>query len=214
MSGNVDKDLSLLEVGPLCHLRWLTLGCRLLQFYVSKKKPSSNLIILAEFCLKVYFPPWFLIKGRGTLIDGTRNLLFVVRAVSHFSNVEMKNIALKVQQNDAFFAHPQLVTLAMLGNEEDDIKNQAVGAVLKLRQQATQSSSDRRKMTEGTTQRHQRNKSVRKFGIPSINFNAQCYNELVNLNLSEEPPATKCLTENELFHIRSELHVFREPCQY
>ena len=42
MLGTVDDDLSPLEVGPLCHSRWLTLGCRILCYYVSQKTPSKN----------------------------------------------------------------------------------------------------------------------------------------------------------------------------
>ena len=38
----LDPDLQLLEVGPLCHLRWLTLGCRILRHYVSQDKTNFD----------------------------------------------------------------------------------------------------------------------------------------------------------------------------
>ena len=62
MLGTLDPDLSLLEIGPMCHSRWLTLACRILRYYVSRKNPDKNLITLAEFCILVYFPSWFTIK--------------------------------------------------------------------------------------------------------------------------------------------------------
>ena len=57
--GILDANLEFLEVGGLNHSRWLTLRCRILQFYVAQEKPTSNLSTLAEFLLKVYFPGWF-----------------------------------------------------------------------------------------------------------------------------------------------------------
>ena len=38
ITGEVDEDLSHLEIGPLNHSRWLTLACRLLRFYVNLLK--------------------------------------------------------------------------------------------------------------------------------------------------------------------------------
>ena len=54
--GVVDSDLQYLKVGPIVHSRWLTLGCRILSYYVSVDDPSTNLETLANFCLQVYFP--------------------------------------------------------------------------------------------------------------------------------------------------------------
>ena len=56
MSGSMDQNLHLLQIGPIVHFRWITLACRILQFYTSTKKTSKNLVILAKFCLKLYFP--------------------------------------------------------------------------------------------------------------------------------------------------------------
>ena len=42
IKGIVDTDLKYLEVGGLCHSRWLTLGCRILRYYVFKSKSSRN----------------------------------------------------------------------------------------------------------------------------------------------------------------------------
>ena len=44
ISGEMDEDLGMLEIGLLCHSRWLTLGCRLLRFYVMQEKPSKSLV--------------------------------------------------------------------------------------------------------------------------------------------------------------------------
>ncbi|KAB7499914.1 hypothetical protein Anas_14505 [Armadillidium nasatum] len=51
ITGDVDDDLALLEVGPINHSRWLTLACRILRYYASLVKPSKNLKMIAEFIL-------------------------------------------------------------------------------------------------------------------------------------------------------------------
>ena len=57
----VEDDLLYLEVRPV-HSRWLTLGCRILCYYISLDKPSPILKVLVYFWLTVYFPTWFDIK--------------------------------------------------------------------------------------------------------------------------------------------------------
>ena len=59
MVGDLPRDIELLEVGELFHSRWLTLGCRVVIFYISEEKPSENLKAITEFCIKVYFSSWF-----------------------------------------------------------------------------------------------------------------------------------------------------------
>ena len=56
MLGLVDANLEFLKVGGLNHSPWLTLGCRILQFYVAQENPTFNLSTLAEFLIEVYFP--------------------------------------------------------------------------------------------------------------------------------------------------------------
>ena len=38
------------------------LACHILHFNISQATPNKNLMILAEFCMKVYFPSWYDIK--------------------------------------------------------------------------------------------------------------------------------------------------------
>ena len=131
---------------------WLTLGCRLLRFYVTQENPSKSLVTLAEFCIKVYFPSWFLIKSRPTLTDGAKKF-FMVRTASQFPKVNVKNITLKVLENNAYFAHPEMVTLAMLGDENDTVRDQAVSNILQFHQHATQTrnTNNQRKKANETT---------------------------------------------------------------
>jgi len=79
MLGEVDMDLGMLKIGPIVHSRWLTLGCRVLHYYVSIEKPSKNLEILTEFYIKVYFPSWFEIKMNHKKTDGAKNFFNMIQ---------------------------------------------------------------------------------------------------------------------------------------
>ena len=78
MKGIVDTDLKYLEVGGLCHSRWLTLGCHILRYYVSKSKPSKNLQILAEYLVRIYFPFWFRIKLHNIIAEGSKHFFYML----------------------------------------------------------------------------------------------------------------------------------------
>ena len=96
--GSVDANLEFLEVGGLNHSRWLTLGCRILRFYVAQEKPTSNLSTLAEFLIKVCFHGWFQIKCNNKITDGAKNYLNIFTQVMGFPNKIIQDIAVAVLQ--------------------------------------------------------------------------------------------------------------------
>ena len=133
MLGSVDDDLRLLEVGPIVHSRWLTLACRILRFYTAAEKPSKKLVLLAKFCILIYFPSWFEIKRNHRITNGAENLYNMLQRIIRFPDKSVSDIAFAVVQRNAFFAHPEQVILGMLGNDDEDIRRQAVNKVLSMR---------------------------------------------------------------------------------
>ena len=103
MFESVDANLEFLEVGGLNHLCWLTLGCRILRFYVVQTKPTSNLSTFAEFLIKFYFPGWFQIKFHNKITDGPKNHLNILTQVMGFPNEIIQDIAIAVLQQHAYF---------------------------------------------------------------------------------------------------------------
>ena len=103
MLGSVDGNLEFLEVGGINHLCWLTLGCRILQFYVAQEKRRSNLSTLAKFLIKNYFRGWFQIKINNKITDGPKNYLNILTQVMGFPNKIIQNIAVAVLQRNAYF---------------------------------------------------------------------------------------------------------------
>ena len=133
MKGIVDTDLKYLEVGGLCHSLWLTLGCRILRYYVYKSKPSRNLQILAEYFVRIYFPCWFRIKLHNRITEGSKHFFYMLRLISNFANAVVNGVGVKLLQNNAFFAHHENILLAMLGDNDQNIRAMAVDKILQIR---------------------------------------------------------------------------------
>ena len=146
MTGHLPADLALLEVGPLCHARWLTLACRILRYYASVKKPCKVLRALAEFCIHVYFPSWFEIKRNKTIISGTKNFFNIMERVNEPTNTKVKIIAHRYLQINGFFAHPEMVLISMLGDEDDQVRHRAVNKVQEIRRRAEVQETNRIQM--------------------------------------------------------------------
>ncbi|KAB7494258.1 hypothetical protein Anas_01934 [Armadillidium nasatum] len=73
ITGDLDDDLALLEVGPINHSRWLTLAC----------KNSPLLCIFSE-------TNWFHIKVKNKLTDGAGNLFHLIQRVNKFPDLKCK----------------------------------------------------------------------------------------------------------------------------
>ena len=134
MAGSVESNLQYLE---FVHLRWLTLGCGILRLYVSLDDPPSALMFLAEYCVRVYFSTWFDIKRNNKLTYNSKNFFNLIQRITQLSNEEVKHVALQNVQKNAFFAHPENILLAMLGDDNKDVRKQAVSRV-----QATRETSE------------------------------------------------------------------------
>ena len=78
-AGKVYMDLANMDIGPICHSRWLTTANRLLRTWVGKHgfkgKDLASLKMIVEFIVGVYYPIWFEVKVKHNFIDGPRHLL-------------------------------------------------------------------------------------------------------------------------------------------
>ena len=217
--GTIDNDLRYLQVGPIVHSRWLTLGCRILRYYVSVEKPSSNLQSVVQFCLQVYFPTWFEIKSKSQLTCGSRNFFNLVRRITQFSNKVVRETALKVVQRNAFFAHPENVLVAMLGDSNEDIRRLGVNKVLSMRGKLPPFNIPNGNFKGGyvdskneeDVSEAQENVHVRQFHVPALNLRAKSYHNLVDLNCChQQPPAIEHLTDIE--QCRTKPLQLNHPC--
>ena len=122
----------MVEVGPVVHSRWLAVACRILRRYVPERKPSTTLVTLTKFCVKVYFLSWCQIKSKHEHTEGLKSLFDLYKRIQHFCNLQVKNIAPKVIERNAHSDQPENILFCMLANLDESIHNAAVDKMLHI----------------------------------------------------------------------------------
>lgn len=159
ITGNCSNDLARRDPGKLNHSRWLTTANRILRLYVATTSPSAELKEMAMFIVKVYAPLWFLIKTKPSCKDGARHLWKTV-SLSRYLPQKLKKVVDPVIQRNGYFAHPENLLLAVITDENPNMRELGIRRFLKSRQS---------KATR-----------IRKFEIPKLNFQASNYIDLIN----------------------------------
>ena len=107
-----------------------------------------------------------------------------------FPNKIIQDIAVAVLQRNAYFAHHEIILLAMLADNDHNVRLLAVNILLSIR--ISQKILDNVGRVEEV--------DVTKFIILKINTNAKTYYSLFSLSLKDmhEPPALKHLLNKEI----------------
>lgn len=177
---------------------------------------------MAEFLIQVYFPSWFQIKFRNKITDGSKHFYNVVERVTKFPKKNVRDIALKVLQRNAFFAHHENVLLAMLGDGDESVRRLAVNKILSIRGEMDpylikndEFDSESHNLSKTDEELDDASSSkIRRFRIPKINPNAKAYYQLSSLNVQEmqEPPALRDLKNEDIEAIRQNKLMLEHPC--
>ena len=180
-SGKCSADLALRKPGPVVHSRWLTTANRLLRLYVATERPSSNLITLVTYVIKVYGPVWFHIKVHSSCTEGCKNIWKMIE-FSRYLQPTLRSIVDEVIQRNAYFCHSENLLLGMLTDEREHIRELAYRRILAARRENIILSE------------------VRRFRVPTINFAAKDYIDLVDWYKMDryDPPLLKNFTDIEL----------------
>ena len=178
-SGHCDLSLAARSPGKMCHSRWLTTANRILRLYVSKQAPDEKLCCLAEYVVKVYAPVWFGIKKSPSCIYGPHHLHELIRR-SRYLPESIRAVIDPVIKRNGYFAHPENLVLAMIGDSRPNIRTSALQYI----------ASSRTNINEG----------IRTFTVPKINLDAADYTDLVDLGIGPllEPPLTCQYSLSEL----------------
>ena len=183
--GYCSTELALRKPGPMCQSRWLTTASRVLRLYIGSISPSQQLIELVNFIMKVYAPMWFFIKQNSYATSGAKHLFNMIRLCSYLPD-EYKKIIHPVIQRNAFFAHPENIILAMIGDDRHHIRELGLRKILKIRDNGGQNS-----------------KNLRIFQVPKLNFDASAYYDMIDWQNIEvtEPPLTRIIETNNIREI-------------
>lgn len=181
-TGTCTESLATIKPGPLVHSRWLTTANRLLRLYVASDHPSPELTDLVTYVLKVYAPVWFNIKAFWWCTEGSRHVWKMVK-YSRYLKPELREVVDEVIQRNAYFVHAENLLLAMVTDSRDHIRKLACRRILAARKENAAKS-----------------KTVRQFRVPSINFDAVDYIDLVQWNNMDrfDPPLLKNVSDEKL----------------
>lgn len=197
MSGVCSESLTQRNPGKLSHSRWLTAANRILRLYVSSSSVTKELQILSEYVVKVYAPVWFHIKLKPSCKEGPRHLLNMIKWSRCFDKGVLEIINPVIQRN-GFYANPENILISMVTDESKSVRELGYRRLLKIRRQV-------------------KDKSIRFFTIPKINFSATDFVELIDWQSCEltEPPLLRNISNAELLKILedpSKMEIVRYPC--
>ncbi|XP_063693346.1 uncharacterized protein LOC134825134 [Bolinopsis microptera] len=165
-------------IGPVNQARWLTLASRILRLYCS---PPDNLgtyveIILERlsiFIIKVYFKMYSAVKYKNTIIDGAKHLFDEIQLVKTFCTVDERKVANKCIQNNAWFAHPENIMIAMCGDQDREIRQKGrniLRRLLNIKEWRKEEERRRKELYELP-----KKIKIREFHLPLIDFDAKDY---------------------------------------
>lgn len=186
-TGTVPPELASNKPGPLNHARWLTLALRALIKYTRELRPTKGLKKFICYLQDVYIPEWFFIKSHPNMVQGVKNVFSLIQLLQSQPRVVLNSVLDSVQTN-AYFAHSEHLLLTMLSDDNKSIREKAVDTIIKIRQ-LPEADCEVVKID-----------GVRKYSIPLLNFKADCYTNIIHLEIpsSTEPPLTLHLSDSEL----------------
>ena len=180
-TGEVPDSLAGQTIGHLVHTRWLTRAVRTLAMYARTTNPSKKFQRIVFFIVNFYLPSWFKVKSQPHIQDGARHLKFMLGLSKDLCQGDQETVQ-KVMQHNAHFAHPENVAIACLSDSREEVRMKGVRYILESRKVFNPDDE------------------VRKFTPPKINFQAEDFSDLVDLEtvVKTEPPLTKDMSEETI----------------
>ena len=182
--GKLPKELSLLEIGPVNHSRWLTTANRVLRLWVSKNRfdrnHQKNLQYLAEFVIGVYYPCWFQAKVKHSWIEGPRHLLYQLECLRS-QNKKIVDIVMPTVKRSAWYGHSESIIQSLLCSEVRQERKEGAEKILNIREGAEFGDM-----------------SVRVRKTPDINVDATSLIGLIDWSDGHDPLLTCSLSTSEI----------------
>ena len=154
--------------GPVNLARWVTTATNILCLYVITEDPSDELVLFVEFILRVYGPTICDIKRNWHVSCGPVNFYKSIERSRNLFKSSHPNVWEAVQvtfQTNGFWAHIENVLLAMVCDPNPSVRKEAIDIIQDARERKQKS----------------RAKTVRKFIVPDIDFEATNYHSLIDL---------------------------------
>ena len=155
--------------------------------YTRTENPSTKLVQLVHYCVKVYVPTWFLLKQSSKLKDTPSILFQSIQEVKKLRFPEVINIVKHNIGGNAFSLLPENFLYAMVLSEEESVRLCGLRTILSVRA-----------MREDQVEKEEPRKK-----IPDINWKAEHWADLIDLEDVEklrEPATTRFLSDSDILN--------------
>ena len=135
-SGKLSPELASMKCGHIVHSRWLTTGECLMMLWMCdhglKGEVLRKLRLIVNFVCNVYFPMFFEIKVKNSIISGPRHIITLLRLLRS-QPAEVLQAVSPYIKTGAWFAHSEALLLTLLASDSKEERKFAVMKVLNLR---------------------------------------------------------------------------------
>jgi len=118
----------------------------------------------------------FQYQKENKITDGAKDFFKLIERVRQFPTDKVRDISMKVLQQNAYFAHSENVTLGMLAEDDENIRRKAVDKILELRSEASATADMESSTVESSRE------DIRQFKVSKINVEATHFYEFTNLD--------------------------------
>jgi hypothetical protein len=93
--------------------------------YISTRRPSKSQTEIVALLVNLYVPSYFQIKSHSHIQQGAVNLFAIVEFSRQLAAGSRATVE-RVLQDNSYFAHPENIVIAMLADEREEVRRQAV----------------------------------------------------------------------------------------
>ena len=123
---------------------------------------------------------WFRIKQKKSKAYGSKHNFSVIEKTRKLSP-RTQQIMFPIIKRNGYFAHHENIMIGLINDDKKDMRKLGWRRILKARQGS-------------------KNKNIRVYEIPDINFQAGSYHDMVDWNINiTEPPLTTYISDEDIF---------------
>lgn len=152
--------------------------------YISTESPTFELKQTVLFILNSYMPVWFDIKKNSSFTDGPKHVFKVIQT-SRYLPANLRQVVEPVIERNSFFAHPENLLLSMVMDDRKHIRELGLRRIIKSRQRSA------------------KEKSIRSFFPPKLNFDAENYFEIIDWSSCKlfSPPILRNIDDDTILSL-------------
>ena len=174
--------------------------------YSQEPEPSDKLILLVKIVVNLYAPMILKIKASSHVSQGSIHYFSMLQLSRNLfkNNQELLENVISTLKWNGYWCHPESIILAMLFDQRESVKEKAIQLIQQCREEE-----------EAGIREYQF--EIRKFMVPkSINFEAETYDQLINLETVDveftSPPLLNGYSIEEIQSLKFKEDFQNIPC--